>query len=141
LDDIKLWQHIHGACTHFPIAGMVLAFLFDYGSMVFRRPNWRTVSFWTLIAAAVVAVPAILSGLTGQLGWFGVTPWPADHLLAHRNAALIGGGAAIVLALWRVLRRDALKGGEWIAYLCLMTLATGVFAYTGFLGGYVVHGY
>jgi uncharacterized membrane protein len=140
-DPIKLWQHIHGASSHFPVAGIILSFLFDLGATLFRRPNWRHVGFWTLIATAIVSVPAVVSGLSAQLGWFGVDKWQADHLLIHRNVALGGAGLALLLALWRVARRDDLKGGEWIAYLVLAAVATGLLGYTGFLGAYVARGY
>jgi uncharacterized membrane protein len=140
-DPIKLWQHLHGATSHFPIAGMILAFLFDFGSVIFRRPSWRCVGFWTLIAAAVVSVPTVLSGLSAQYGWFGIEKWQADHLVLHRNLALFGAGAAIVLALWRTVRKDDLKGGEWIAYLALLAVATGLIGFTGYYGAYVARGY
>jgi uncharacterized membrane protein len=140
-DPIKLWQHIHGAAAHFPIVGMILSFLFDMGAIVFKRPNWRHVGFWTLIAAAVVSLPTVLSGLSAEYGWFGVEKWQADHLILHRNLALAGSGAAIVLALWRSARKDALKGAEWIAYLVLLTIATGLIGFTGFYGAYVARGY
>jgi uncharacterized membrane protein len=140
-DPIKLWQHIHGASSHFPIAGMILSFLFDYGAIVFRRPNWRHVGFWTLVATAVISIPTVLSGLSAEYGWFRIEKWTADHLLIHRNIALAGAGVAIVLALWRAARRDQMKGGEWIAYLVLMTVATGLLGYTGYLGAYVARGY
>jgi len=141
-DPIKLWQHIHGACSHFPIVGMTLSFLFDIGAILFRRPNWRPVGFWTLIAAAVISVPTVLSGLSAEYGWFGISPkWEAEHLILHRNLALAGSGAAIVLALWRAARKDMLKGAEWIAYLVVLTVATGLIGFTGFYGAYVARGY
>ena len=144
-DPIKLWQHLHGASSHFPIVGMMLAMAFDFGATLFRRPTWRVVGFWTLFAAAVIAVPAVISGLWGQQGWFGVTPAltlnPQSSVLFHRNVALFGAGAAILLSLWRIVRRDALKGGEWAAYLVILLLATGAIGYTGYLGSYIARGY
>ena len=143
-DPIALWKHIHGASAHFPIAMMMVSFAFDYGAILFRRPNWRTVGFWTLIVAAVLSVPTILSGLWGQLGWFGVDKWEATSVLVHRNVSLFGGGVVLLLAIWRSLRRDSredLKGGEWITYLVALIFATAAIGYTGYLGAYVKEGY
>ena len=140
-DPIKLWQHLHGATSHFPIAGMILSFLFDFGATLFRRPTWRHVGFWTLIAAVVAAVPTVLTGLSAQYGWFGIEKWPADHLLIHRNLALFGSGVGLVLAIWRTVRKDALKGAEWFVYLALLAVATGLIGFTGYYGAYVARGY
>jgi uncharacterized membrane protein len=143
-DPIKFWQHIHGASVHFPIALIICAFLFDFGSTLFKRETWKIVGFWCLIAAAIVALPASISGLAGHIGWFGVKPDPDTYdftnvglSLGHRNLALVGTGIAILLAIWRTARRDALKKGEWAAYLILLFGATFSIGVAGFLGAYV----
>jgi uncharacterized membrane protein len=140
-DPIKLWQHIHGATAHFPIAMMVVGFLFDLGAIVFKRENWRTVGFWCLMIAAIVAVPLVVSGMAGGMGWFGIEKWMAEGTMKHRNVALIGSGLTILLALWRAVRRDALKGAEWGIFLLLLAAAVGGIGYAGFLGAYVARGY
>lgn len=140
-DPLKLWQHIHGASAHFPIVGMMLALCFDFGSLLFRRPQWKVVGFWCLFAAAVVSIPAVLSGLTGQNGWLGVDKWVSISMDKHRNIALIAAGSAILLSLWRIIRKDDQKGAEWFVYLALMLAATAAIGYTGFLGAYVARGY
>lgn len=141
-DPIKLWQHVHGASSHFPIALIIVAILFEMGAILFKKPTWRVVGFWAVIVAAVLAVPTVLSGLTGQLGWFGVTKWDAEHLILHRNVSLWGGGAIVLLALWRVLReKTGMNPGEFVAYLLALAAATGAIGYTGYLGAYVQSGY
>lgn len=121
---------------------MFVSFAFDYGALLFRKPVWRTVAFWALVTAAILAVPTLLSGLTGQLGWFHVTAVDAsDHLLPHRNAALISSGIIVPLCLWRVLRKDRLAGHEFALYLVILTIATVAIGYTGWLGAYVGKGY
>jgi uncharacterized membrane protein len=119
----------------------MLACAFDYGSAIFRRPEWKTVGFWTLTAAAVVSVATVLSGLTGQNGWFGVEKWTAGAMENHRNIAIFASVLAILLALWRIVRRDNLKGTEWLIYLLCNLIATVAVGYTGFLGAYVARGY
>lgn len=140
-DPIKIWQHLHGASSHFPIALMIASFLFDLGSLLFKRPSWRIVGFWTLFTSVVVLPMAILSGFTGYLGWFGFSKWDAAGLVLHRNLSLVGAGVLFALAVWRMRRRDALKGAEFAAYLVLAALAMGVISYTGYAGAYVARGY
>ena len=141
-DPMKLWQHVHGASSHFPIALIIVAVLFEIGAVLWKKPTWRTVGFWAVIVAAVLAVPTTLSGLTGQLGWFEFDKWEAEHLILHRNVSLWGGGAILLLAIWRVVRaKNTMKPGELAAYLIALIGATGAIGYTGWLGAYVARGY
>jgi uncharacterized membrane protein len=134
-DPIKLWQHIHGATAHFPIAMMIVALIFDLGAIIFKRETWRAVGFWCLMVAAIVSIPLVISGLAGANGWFGIEKWD------DRNLALAGSGLAIVLALWRAGRRDRLKGPEWGIFIALLIASVGIIGYTGYLGAYVARGY
>ncbi len=144
-DPLKLWQHVHGASSHFPIALVIVAVLFELGAVMFKKPAWRIVGFWAIFTAALLSVPAILSGLTGFLGWFGFTPHGADvsdHVVLHRNVSLVGGGVLILLAAWRVGREKAgMKSAEHATYLVLLIAATLIIGYAGWLGAYVGHGY
>ncbi len=163
-DPIKLWQHIHGATAHFPIALIIVSFLFDIGALIFKQPArpgvsedrdttvknpaWRSVAFWTLIIAALGCIPLVISGLAGQIGWFGISGLteanPESSVLnkfGHRNVALAGSGLAIALAIWRSARRDKFKGAEFAVYLVLLTLATVAIGWAGYLGAYVAKGY
>lgn len=140
-DPIKLWQHAHGASIHFPIALIIVALLFDAGALLFKKDHWRTVSFWCLLIAAGLSVPACLSGLWGQLGWGGGEKWDAESINKHRNLALISSGVMLALALWRTLVKDRLSPRlQWV-YLVLELIAVGIVGYTGFVGGYVARGY
>lgn len=140
-DAIKLWQHIHGASSHFPIALIIASFLFDFGSVLFKRPTWRIVGFWTLFTAAVVAVPTMLSGFTGLNGWFHVEKWDAASQLTHRNVAIGASILLLVLVGWRIARKDGMAKGELAAYLLLAAILTGAIGYVGYLGAYVARGY
>ena len=147
-DPIKLWQHLHGASAHFPIALIIVSFGFDFAAVVFKHPSWRTVAFWTLIVAAGISVASVLTGLAGQIGWFGIEPLlkvnpdsSVLHTFGHRNVSLLGTAVMVGLTAWRVARRDAIHKGEFILYLLLLTLATGAIGYTGYLGAYIAKGY
>lgn len=146
-DPIKIWQHFHGATVHFALSLALVSIAFDLGSVIFGKREWRTVGFWCLLVAALLSVPAILSGLWGQLGWFKATPWDAEQLLKHRNFALGGGISQIVLFVWRSVTHDFgansrdRKGPGYTIYLVLAVLAAAAMGYTGYLGGYVARGY
>ena len=149
-DPIALWQHLHGASVHFALALAIVSFLFDLGSKVLRKPEWRTVGFWSLVVAVVLSLPALFSGLWGQLGWFKVEPWPAESILLHRNLAIGGSAGLAVLLLWRGLTRDfgvrtaptERKGDTvYLVYILLSFVTALVIGYTGYLGGYVARGY
>jgi uncharacterized membrane protein len=146
-DPIEFWKHVHGASVHFPIALFIVGLMFDYGSVLFRRPNWRTVGFWCLIAGAIVAVPACVSGLAGLYGWLGVATSPDTFegykgsnvllMFGHRNLGLTGTGIAILLAIWRAIRKDELKKTEWGVFLALWLAATLSIGLAGYMGAYV----
>lgn len=149
-DPIKLWQHLHGATIHFALALALVSAAFDVGSKLFNKKEWRTVGFWSLIVSVVLAVPAVLSGLWGQLGWFKGEKWEAEHLLSHRNVALGGTALLLGLLIWRVVTadfgssrsmQDRKAQGGYTLYLILVVLAAGAIGYTGYLGGYVARGY
>lgn len=143
-DPLTLWQHIHGASSHFPIALLIFSALFDFGATILRRPEWRIVGFSALVIGALMTLPAVASGLTGFYGWFGISPYyydpKATSLLTHRTFALIGGGLSLFLALWRTLRRDKLAGVEWGLYLAAIALCVALISYVGLLGGWVARG-
>lgn len=143
-DPLKLWQHIHGGSSHFPIALIMVAFLFDLGGAIFKRDDWKSVGFWCIILGALATIPAVLSGLSGGNGWFG-GEWAnreySASMARHRTLALIASGLAIVLALWRTIRKDKMRGPETMIYLFLLGAAVGVIGVVGYLGGYTGHGY
>ena len=152
-DPIKLWQHFHGASVHFALALTVISFAFDLGSNVFNKKEWRTAGFWSLVVAVCFALPAIVSGLWGQLGWFKAEKWvtePEAHLYLHRNFALGGSLTLVLLLMWRSLTRDfgvsrsglERRGDQTFnIYLLIALLATLTIGYTGYLGSYVARGY
>jgi uncharacterized membrane protein len=143
-DPLQFWQHIHGGSSHFPVALIIIAFLFDVGATIFKQDKWRLIGFWCIILGALAAIPAVLSGLSGGNGWFGVE-WAnrqySEHLNSHRTLALVAAGIALVLALWRGIRGDKMQGAEWIVYLICLGGSAGAVTIAGYQGGYVGHGY
>jgi len=147
---MALWNHLHGASTHFPIVLILIGVMFDVAAILFKKESWRTVAFWCFLLGALATIPAILSGQAGVLGWFGVKEEERKFIEAgsqtdqfvnkHRLLAFIFGGIALVLALWRAGVKDKLKGLPFWLWLCVAVIVAGGIGYVGFLGGAITHG-
>src|SRR5437870_6535360 len=134
------WPEMHGAVTHFPVALLITAFVYEAGAMVLHRPAWQTVSFWMIVAAVVMAVPSLVAGwITGNELFSGVARPPAVFIW-HRAAAFTTSGVALLVLLWRALARDRLAGGAGIGSVAATLVAAAVVGYTGYLGGVMTLG-
>ena len=145
-DPIGLWQHLHGATTHFPIALAIASLAFDLGAVLFKKDVWRTVGFWLVMGAAVACVPAIASGLyyiyADAKGLANVEAMgDVTTVTNHRNVSLVAGSLLIFLALWRAAAKDSLNKKALAVYLILAVLMVSGIGYAGYLGGYLGHGY
>lgn len=147
-DPLRLWQHIHGATTHFPIALIFISVAFDLGALLFKKDNWRTVGFWTLVAGMILLVPAILSGLYG-IYWdtTGKATFAAEGYNAirtikwHRNMSFFAAGFLLVPTIWRVAKRDQLTAVAQVICLLFAFIAVAFITITGYNGAYVPRGY
>jgi uncharacterized membrane protein len=132
------WDKLHGALTHFPIALLLFSTACDFGSVLFeKRPfarELRSVSFYALAVAALASVGAVISGIAltkgdmwgrGDFAWHHRFVWPAFGLL-------------LVLAVWRLIVREAMSRFGLCLYLILMLIASGLVAAAGYFGGELV---
>ena len=132
------WDKLHGALTHFPIALLLFSTACDIGSGLFnKRPfarELRSVSFYALAVAALASVGAVISGIAltkgdmwgrGDFAWHHRFVWPAFGLL-------------LVLAVWRLVVREAMSRFGLCLYLILMLIASGLVATAGYFGGELV---
>jgi len=134
------WPEIHGAVTHFPVALLMAGVAFDLAATVLRKDEWRTVGFWMLVVAVVMAVPSIVAGLMTAADLYGGPARPPDIFYLHRNAAFLTSALAAAALAWRVLKKDRLSGGARAGALLLSLAAAGTVGYVGFLGGRMVFG-
>ena len=136
-DPLKIWQHVHGASSHFPIAMGLTAFIIHVVPLKVLHSHRDSFVRVAVLIGALASIPAVLSGLSADLGWFGVEPWVANRILPHRNAALCGSALLIILTILQIWVKAIPK---WVITLFLLatTLAIG---YAGFMGGYVSRGY
>lgn len=136
------WVELHGAFTHMPLAFLLSVPLFEIGAIVFRKPEWHTVSFWLLVGAVVMAVPSLLTGwFTGNDIFLTRENAQAPAIFyQHRLAAFATSGLAIVLLAWRIKSRDRLPKHALTASILLAAVTAATVGYTGFLGGRMVFG-
>lgn len=159
-DPLRLWQHIHGATTHFPIALVFVAAAFDTGALLFKKPSWRTVGYWTLIAAFVMLLPAMASGLYGiYLDATGKATYAAEgynHVRTikwHRNMSFFATGFLAIPAIWRTMKREGSavpllddrdtrpETVRHIVCLLLTLIGAAFIAVVGYNGAYIPRGY
>ena len=132
------WDKLHGALTHFPVALLLFSTACDIGSVLLnKRPfarELRSVSFYALAVAALASVGAVISGIAltkgdmwgrGDFAWHHRFVWPAFGLL-------------LVLAIWRLVVREAMSRFGLCLYLILMLIASGLVATAGYFGGELV---
>lgn len=129
------WLSMHGALTHFPIAMLIAAFLFELGSLIFKKPDWRPVSFWLLVTGVVGAAPSLLTGWMVGNQMYGQTASPPSVFTTHRLLAFVTSGIALLLLLWRIKIKDQADGPKFMASLAAAFVLFCCVSYTGYLGG------
>jgi mono/diheme cytochrome c family protein len=134
------WLNLHGAFTHFPVALLLTGAAFEVGAYLFRKTEWRIVSFWLLVAAVVLALPSLATGWVMATGMFG-SAWPSGPpvFVQHRTLAISTSVVAALLLAGRVVRRDATASrGSAVAAVLVFVLAAVGAGLTGYLGGEMV---
>ena len=147
-DPLRLWQHLHGATTHFPITLVFVSAAFDAGALLFKKANWRTVGYWTLIVTVIMLVPAMASGLYGiYVDANGKATYAAEGynhartILWHRNMSFAATAFLIIPAIWRTVKRDDLATAAHIVCLLFVLIGVAFISVVGYNGGYIPRGY
>jgi mono/diheme cytochrome c family protein len=129
------WERAHGGLTHFPIALIFVATLFDllsfFRSRLTRGRDFNAIGYWLVILAGIGAVGAVISGLaltkgkvlgTGLVRLHHLFVWPAFVLI-------------LALVLWRVAARNEFSRRAFASYLVAACCACGLIGAAGFFGG------
>ena len=125
---------IHPLLVPFPIAFLVGAFLTDLVFWQSADPFWARGSEWLLGAGIVMGALAAIAGLT-------------DFLTISRARSLtagwvhfLGNAAALLIALWNLLRRTGGDPGAAVVPngIILSAIVVAIFLVTGWLGGELV---
>ena len=134
------WERAHGGLTHFPIALIFVATLFDVLSLVRDRSSkgrdFKAIGYWLVILAALGAVAAVFSGL-GLSKWkvMGTGLMRLHHLFVWPAFGLI-----LALTAWRVAARNEFSRRAFVSYLITACCACGLIGAAGFVGGEMLLG-
>jgi mono/diheme cytochrome c family protein len=134
------WERAHGGLTHFPIALIFVATLFDLLSLIRDRSakgrDFKAIGYWLVILAALGAVAAVFSGL-GLSKWkvMGTGLMRLHHLFVWPAFALI-----LALTAWRVAARNEFSRRAFTSYLITACCACALIGAAGFVGGEMLLG-
>jgi uncharacterized membrane protein len=136
----KFWVDMHGGSTHFPIALMIAAMVFDLIGFFWNREpqtrDLRMAAFYALMLAALATFGAVLSG-------FMISGWHAtgDGLLAkHHLFVWPAFGLIVALAIWRLIVGQKASRSAYAWYLAALTATAVVVAIAGYWGGEMLTG-
>jgi uncharacterized membrane protein len=131
------WPRLHAALNDLPAALLLAAVLFDLLALATRRAAFRQVGFWILVAGAVGAGAAVISGLQAEGS---IAHGDAVHrvMVRHEQLALITLGIFAVLAVWRIVRESRMGTAERSIALAASLGGLGVLIAASVLGGRLV---
>jgi uncharacterized membrane protein len=124
----------HPVIIHFPIALFIISVAFDLLAIWRSNPTMAKAAYYNLLAAALTAPVAIVSGLTA---W----QWQLEgarlkgNLLLHLILALVASGMIWLLCGWRVVRRRSTQSAPGVIYVVLALATVLLIAIAGHLGG------
>lgn len=134
-------SHLHPMLVHFPIALIVVGFIVDVASILYKKEAClSTLGFYLLILGTLAALTALLTGtlFTDEMSGAAGTVKDTHELFAWTTVGIL-----VVLSAFRIfLKAKALEGTsfKWIA-LTLYGLAAISVSITGFYGGTLVYNY
>lgn len=134
------WSRLHGGATHFPIALVFGAAVFDGLALFIRdagkQREFTIIGYWLIIAGALGAFGAVFTGLALSNWVIGGTGLVLrHHLFVWPAFALIIG-----LATWRFLVGPTPSGKGLGVYLGTAVIASACIAIAGFFGGEMLLG-
>jgi uncharacterized membrane protein len=131
------WPRLHALLNDLPVALLVTAVLFDLIALATRRPSFRQVGFWTMLAGAIGGVLAVLSGLQAEEH---IAHGDAVHRVmeTHERLGLISLGVFGVLMLWRIVRERRMAAAERALSVVFSLGGVCVLVATGLYGGRLV---
>ncbi|MCZ8514041.1 DUF2231 domain-containing protein [Paenibacillus filicis] len=124
-------QNLHFIFIHFPIALLLVSFLFDLLGSLLRKSDWHTAGLLCLILGTLGAIAAVATGPEDR------NPLLPTHELFGKLTMIL----FILLTLARLFyrfRKSADIGGAPV-YLAAALIGICLVSYTGHLGGQMVH--
>lgn len=137
--------HLHLILNHVPALGVLFAGALLGSALWYRSAQFQRVALVMMVGCALVAVPVYLTGEGAEEAVEGIAGVSEAAIDRHADAAAasvvaigILGGLALVGAF--AFRKAAAVPTILAAGLLALTLTTtGLFAWTGYLGGQIRH--
>jgi len=135
------WTQAHGAATHFPIAFLFGAALFDAIGFFLPDPSkqrsFQATGYWLLILSGLSSFGAVFSGLAVSRSSLGGTgSLLQHHLFAWPAFALIVG-----LTSWRVVVVSTPSRRAFAVYLSVLAITCALIGAAGWSGGELLIGH
>lgn len=135
------WTQVHGGLTHFPIAFIFGAALFDAIGFFLpdssMRRNFQFSGYWLLILSGISSLGAVFSGLA-------VSQWSVsgtESLLRHHLFALPAFALMIGLTSWRIVIVATPSRRAFAVYLAVLAVTCALFGAAGWSGGELLIGH
>jgi uncharacterized membrane protein len=132
-------EHFHPLTVHFPIALLLVGFLFDVISLFFKKDKCLSkAGLYLMILGTLGAVAAYF---TGEYFSIELTGFAGEKKETHEIFAKITMFimlAASAIRIFLVIKKKEESGFKWLVFV-LFLIGCGFVAYTGFLGGKLVY--
>src|SRR5579863_4994082 len=137
LKSVLLAKHAqHVALVHFPIALIFVGVAFDLVSLRRQSLALLRAAYYTVIAAAIAAVPTVATGLLAwQLQFEGKTP--RGNLKLHMFLALTSSLLIWLVCLLHILEQRKPQLNSPVIRLAVELAAVALTLLTGHVGGFV----
>ena len=131
--------HLHAMAVHFPIALLIVGFLFESISFFYKREFFRQSAFYILILGTLGTVASYLAGNAAGDGMEEGSLNKAMEL--HEQAATISLWITIITALVYTGIYFLKYNRSWLKVTAILLFAgaIGSIARTGYLGGQLVY--
>lgn len=131
--------HLHAMVVHFPIALLLVAFLSEIISIIFKKPFFQQMGFYLLILGTI---GTIASYLAGNAAGEGIEEGPLEKVMElHEQAGTIALWLTVFTAVIYLLINFLKYKKSWARIVSILLFAgvISAIARTGYLGGQLVY--
>ena len=126
----------HVALVHFPIALIAVGVAFDLLSTRKQNPALQRTAYYTLIVAAIMALPTVVTGiLAWQLQFEGKAP--RGNLKLHMILALISSALIWIVCALQIRKQHDPQAESPAIRLALEVVSVALTLLTAHVGGFV----
>lgn len=139
------WGYLHLAVNHFPIISTIIGMLILLAGLIFKNEGIKLSGLGTMVFAAIMAVPAILTGDSAAEAVKGLPDVLSSLVEKHEDIAYVGlwsilpMGIIAGLAIYSLFKKEKMYKSLVITAFVLSVLVSGVMIYVGRTGGKIRH--